>query len=150
MSGIREATINALQGAQLSRHLGRPTRNAIKNTRKELGKIYAAAKTTHEDFLMGNRFGYAAAVLSSRQFITAFNSVCPVGDELADNWEFLIPDRPATTHPNITATTPDNDRRQKVAEWKEFSEQWERFEAYEHVFKDKLEAAYDSHYFQTL
>ena len=48
MSGMREATISALQGAQLSRHLGRPTHNAIKTARKELGIIYVAAKTTHQ------------------------------------------------------------------------------------------------------
>ena len=99
MTGIREATISALQGAQITRHLGRTTRNAIKKTRKELGIIYAAAKTTHKDFAMGFRFGYAAAILTLRQFITAFNSVCAVGDELQDNWEFMVPQRPTTTNP---------------------------------------------------
>ena len=150
MSGIREATISALQGAQITRHLGRPTRNAVKKTRKELGIIYAAAKTTHEDFQMGNRFGYAAAVLSSSQFITAFNAVCAVGDELADNWEFLIPQRPQITNPDIDENTTDTERRQMVAEWKEYVEQWERFDAYEMVFKEKVEAAFDSQYFVTL
>ena len=127
MSGIREATINTLQGVQLSRHLGRPTRNAIKTTRKELSMVYAATKTTHEDFLMGDRFGYAAAVLSSRQFITRFNNVCAAGDELPDTWEFLIPGRPATTHPDIDENTPDNERRRLAAEQRELIEQWERF-----------------------
>ena len=150
MSGIREATISALQRLQLTRHLGRPTRNAIKKTRKELGIIYAAAKTTHEDFLMGNRFGYAVAILSSRQFITAYNACCAVGDELLNDWEFLIPQRPHTTNAAINATTSDTDRRRMVAEWREHVEQWERFDAYEHVFKDKVEAAYDSQYFLTL
>ena len=75
MTGIREATISALQGAQLTRHLGCPTRNAIKKTRKELGIIYAAAKTTHEDFVMGFRFGYAATILTSPQ-MTAGHLEC--------------------------------------------------------------------------
>ena len=105
MSGIREATISALQGAQLTRHFGRPTRKAVKLVRKELGMLYAAAKTTHEDFLMGERFGYAAAVLTSNQFITAYNRVCQVGDELDDQWEFLIPLQPSVTDPDI-----DNNR----------------------------------------
>ena len=82
MSGIREATISALQDVQLTRHHGRPTRYALKQSRKELGIIYAAAKTTHEDFEMGWRFGYAAAILTTSQFTTAFNAVCPTGDEL--------------------------------------------------------------------
>ena len=75
MSGIREATITALAGAQLTRHFGRPTRKAVKATRKELGIYYAAAKTTHEDFLMGERFGFAPAILTSKHFITAYNQV---------------------------------------------------------------------------
>ena len=37
-----------------------------------------------------------------------------------------------------------------VADWKQHVEQWERFDAYEHVFKDKLEGAYDRNYFTTL
>ena len=149
MSGMREATISALQGAQLSRHLGRPTHNAIKKARKELGIIYAAAKTTHEDFELGSRFGYAAAILTSRQFRTMFNEVCQVGDELAVDWEFAIPTRPATTDPSIDETTGDNERRRKVALWNEQIAQYERFDAYEHVFKEKLEGVFDEKYFIT-
>ena len=122
MSGIREATISALQGAQITRHIGRPTRNAVKESRKEIGISYAAAKTTHEDFLMGWRFGYAAAVLTTAQFTQAFNKVCNVGDELDAAWEFLIPQRPSTTNPAIDENTPDNERRTIVAEWKQHVE----------------------------
>ena len=146
---MREATISTLQSAQLSRHLGRPTFNAIKQARKELGMIYAAAKTTHEDFQLGDRFGYAAAILTSRQFRAMFNDVCEVGDELDEDWEFDIPQRPTTTDPSIDDTTTDNDRRRKVALWNEQIAQWMRFDAYEYVFKKKLEAAFDAKYFVT-
>ena len=150
MSGTREATITALAGAQLTRHFGRPTRKAVKLTRKELGIHYAAAKTTHEDFLMGDRFGLAPAVITSKQFITAYNQVCAVGDELDPDWEFIIPTQPKTTDPTIDHNTSDTDRRRMVAEWKEHVEQWNRFDAYEQVFKSTVEAAYDSQYFDTL
>ena len=150
MSGIREATISALQGAQLTRHFGRPTRKAVKLVRKELGMLYAAAKTTHEDFLMGERFGYAAAVLTSNQFTTAYNRVCQVGDELDDQWEFIIPQQPSVTDPDIDDTTTDADRRRMTAEWRAFVDQWERFDGYEYVFKVKLEASFDGQYFATL
>ena len=150
MSGIREATISALEGTQLTRHLGRPTRKACKQTRKELGIIYAAAKTTSADFPLGSRFGYAAAILTSKQYINIYNQVCEVGDEFEDDWEFEIPVRPATTDPDIDDNTGDADRRRMVAEWKEYVAQWERFDAYEHVFKTKLIQAYDSQYFETL
>ena len=57
---------------------------AVAQRCKELGIIYATTKTMHEDFQLGSRFGYAAAVLSSRQFITRFNNLCAAGDELPD------------------------------------------------------------------
>ena len=138
MSGIREATISALQGAQITRHLGRPTRNVIKKTRKELGIIYAAAKITHKDFAMGFRFGYAAAILTLRQFITAFNSVCAIDDELQDDWEFMIPQRPTTTNPAIIEIMTDTERRKMVAEWTQHVEQYGRFDAYETPIYDLI------------
>ena len=99
---------------------------------------------------MGFRFGYAAAILSSRQFITAFNSVCAVGNKLQDDWEFMVPQRPTTTNPAIVEIMTDTERRKMVAEWTQHVEQYKRFDAYETVFKEKAEAAFDSHYFQTL
>ena len=150
MTSIRESTISSLDTSHLTRHLGRPTRQAVKHTRREIGIIYAAAKTTHTDFLLGSRYGYAIAILTSKQFINAYNRVCGVGDELEDEWEFEIPVRPTTTDPSIDDDTSDADRRRKVAEWSEQIAQWERFDAYEHVFKMKLEAAYDSQYFEVL
>ena len=150
MSGLRETTISALTGTQITRHYGRPTRQAVKQTRRELGIIYAAAKTNHAEFQMGQRFGYAAAILTSKQFIASYNRVCAVDDELNEDWEFLIPQPPATTNPDIIDTTTDTMRRKMVAEWNEQVKQYERFDAYEHVFKEKLEAAYDSQYFDTL
>ena len=50
-----------------------------------------------------------------------------------------------TTNPNIVEITTDTERRKMVAEWTQHVEQFERFDAYETVFKDKVEAAYDSH-----
>ena len=150
MSTQKETTISSLENTHLTRHLGRPTRQAVKDTRRELGIIYAAAKTTHPDFLMGSRFGYAIAILTSKQFINAHNRICDGGDELDDDWEFEIPTRPTTTDPSIIQGTNDADRRKKVAEWNELLVQWERFDAYEHVFKNKLEGAYDKQYFTVL
>ena len=37
-----------------------------------------------------------------------------------------------------------------VTKWAQHVRQYERFDAYKTVFKEKLVAAYDSHYFQTL
>ena len=119
MTSIRETTISSLDARHLTWHLGRPTRQAVKHTRRELGIIYAAAKTTHTDFLMGSRYGYAIAILTSKQFINAYNRVCEPDDELANHWELIIPVRPTTTDPSIDDNTSDADRRKKVAEWNE-------------------------------
>ena len=35
-------------------------------------------------------------------------------------------------------------------EWKVFTSKWERFDAYEHAFKQKLIMAYDSQYSETM
>ena len=53
MSGIRGITISALTGTQVTRHYGRPTCQVVKQTQQELGIIYAAAKTNHGEFQMG-------------------------------------------------------------------------------------------------
>ena len=73
-----------------------------------------------------------------------------VGEELPDDWELLIPQRPAPTNPDIDEDTNDADRRRLTAEWKEYVAEWERFDAYEYAFKQKLVSAYDSQYFETL
>lgn len=150
MSGTKESTISSLASAHLTRHLGRPTRQAVKDTRLELSIIYAASKTVHAEFLLGSRYGFASAILTSKQFINAHNRYCEDGDELDDDWDFEIPTRPATTDPAINNTTTDADRRRMTAEWTEQHQEWERFDAYEHVFKEKLEGAYDSQYFDVL
>ena len=150
MSGVREATISSLEGKRLTRHLGRPTTAAAKKTRGEIGAEYAAAKTTHEDFPLGSRFGFAAAVLKPYQFIDAFNSVCELADELDEYWEFDNPERPETTDPTATGNITDATRRRKEANRKELIAQWERFDAYESVYKTKIEEAYDAQYFESL
>ena len=118
MSGVREATLTALDRVSITRHLGRPTQQAIKLSRREIGIEYAAAKTTHEDFPMGTRFGYASAILTPKQFTNAHNRVCEAGDELEDDWELLIPTRPATTNPAINDDTSETDAKKLKDEWK--------------------------------
>ena len=41
MSSVREATISALEGVSLTRHVGRPTLKSVKLTRHEIAKVYA-------------------------------------------------------------------------------------------------------------
>ena len=118
--------------------------------RRELGEIYAQTKTEHEDFLLGSRFGFAAAILTSSQYINAYNRVCPIGDELGDDWEFIIPDRPPTVHPDLADADDDGERRSLEAHQKAQIAEWDRFDAHEYVFKGALIDAFDEQYTKAL
>ena len=91
---MQETTLRVLQGATLTTRPGRPTLKSVSKTRNEISAAFAKAKTSHKDFPMGERFGYAAAVMKPRKFIRLHNAVCPTGQELADNWVFNHPERP--------------------------------------------------------
>ena len=80
--------------AALSRKPGRPTLKRVSETRNEISAAYAKAKTSHDDFPMGERFGFAAAVMRPKKYIRLHNDVCAAGSELAANWTFVHPDRP--------------------------------------------------------
>ena len=150
MSSVREATISALDGVSLTRHVGRPTLKSVKLTRREIAKVYASTKTTHPDFLLGSRFGFAAAILTPKQFINAYNQVCEEGDELGDEWEFLIPQQPEASDPELENAEDEAEERRMTARWKQVVAHWDKFDAHEHVFKQKLEEAYDAQYFDGL
>ena len=94
MTSVRESTISALQSSRITRHEGRPTRQAVKATRLEIAMKYAAAKTTHLDFPYGTRFGFAAAILTPSQYITKHNAACVPGEELDAAWVFDAPEKP--------------------------------------------------------
>ena len=146
MSKTREATMRALQGATLDRRVGRPTRKGVNLTRNEISAAYAAAKTSHPSFPMGERFGYAPAVMKPKKFIKLHNDACAAGDELADNWTFVHPARPPAYDDGIGGTAGDVLRRKKEATHGDKIAQWDRFDALETVFKGALEEAYDGAY----
>ena len=77
MSAVREATLTSLEGKRITRVLGRPTIKSVKQTRKEIAAEFAKAKTTHEAFPLGSRFGYAAAILPSATYIAAHDKANP-------------------------------------------------------------------------
>ena len=149
MSSVREATISTLEGKRLTRVLGRPTIKSVKLTRKEIGAEYAKAKTTHKAFPLGTRFGFAAAVLRTELYIAAHNKANP-DDELDPEWEFEHPSRLASYDATAVGNVTDATRRKKEAERNEINREWERFDAYETVFKEKIEEAYDAQYLEAL
>ena len=111
---------------------------------------YAAAKTTHLDFPFGTRFGFAAAILTPSQYITKHNKACVPGQELDAAWVFDAPEKPSPTDPDIDDATTDAERRHWTANWNEQINEFDRFDAHEAVFKEKLFEAYDLSYWVTL
>ena len=49
---------------------------------------------------------------SHRNIIATFNRVCGIEDELNKDWEFLIPQQQATTHPDINVHGKAQNRSQ--------------------------------------
>ena len=111
---------------------------------------YAEAKTTHLDFPYGRRFGFAAAILTPAQYLQKHNAACIVGEELDDAWVFDAPEKLSPTDPAIDGATTDAERREWTANWNEQISEFDRFDAHEIVFKDKLYEAYDLSYWVTI
>jgi len=146
MSTTRDAALKAFQGASLTRHVGRPTLKGVSQTRNEISAAYAKAKTQHDSFPMGERFGFAAAIMRPKKYIRLHNDVCPARDELNDAWTFTHPDRPSAYDAGIAGQVGDVTRRRKEAAHNDKIVQWDRFDALETTYKDAIEEAYDAAY----
>ena len=130
MSAVRETTLTSLEGKRLTHVLGRPTIKSVKKTRKEIAAEFAKAKTTHESFPLGSRFGYAAAILPTSTYLAAHNKANP-NNPLDPAWEFDPPDRPDSYDSTAVGNITDATRRKKEAEHNEEIREWERWDAYE-------------------
>ena len=149
-TSAREIAVRALEGRTLTRVPGRPTMRAVNKTRNEITAEYAKAKTTHPDFPLGSRFGFAAATMKAARFIRLHDLQVQAGDELDPAWEFTYPERPSAYDASITGQMADATRRRKEEERKEALSQFDTFDGYKQAFKEKMELAYDASYFATV
>ena len=150
ISAARELAVKALEGKVLTCMPGRPTMRGVNKTRNQITAEYAKAKTSHKSFPLGSRFDFAAAVMKTTKFIRVHDNQCVDGDKLDPTWTFDYPERPATYDASITGQMLEATRRRKEEERKDALMQFDTFEGYELVFKEKLELAYDAAYFATL
>ena len=127
-SAARELTVKALEGRVLTRMPGRPTMRAVNKTRNQITAEYAKAKTSHQSFPLGSRFGFAAAIMKTSRFIRIHDNQVAAGDELDPNLIFVYPDRPATYDASITGQMLDTTRHKKEEERKDALMQFETFE----------------------
>ncbi len=73
-STVGKTTIKALVGKRLEHCVGRPSYEAVEETRHEIAREYAKAKTLM-DFPLGKKLGFAAAILKPTDYVTLHNKL---------------------------------------------------------------------------
>ena len=79
---VREDTITELTATDITKWGDRPTHASVETMRKEMTKKAAAIKTGYDAFLLGTRFGYAAAIMLTAEYKVRVNKIEPL--ELED------------------------------------------------------------------
>jgi len=69
---------------------------------------------------------------------------------LDDDWEFEPPGRPESYDPTATGSIQNASHRKKEAQCNEVIRKWERWDAYETAFKQKVEEAYNAQYLEQI
>ena len=128
--------------------LGRPTREHANKMCGAIAAVYAEAKTSHNSFPLGSKFGFSAAVLKKDKYISLHNTVATsisATTNLATTWSFVHPIRPDTYDDTILAVHPEVSRRKKEAQRAELITQYETFKVYGEAFKEKLSSPVTRH-----
>ena len=62
-----------------------------------IAAVYAEAKTSHDSFPLGSKFGFSAAILKNYKYISLHNTVATglaATSNLATTWSFIHPSWP--------------------------------------------------------
>ena len=126
----RETAMYKLEAKTLQRMLGRPTHEHVKKMHGEISVVYDEAKTSHDSFPLGSKFGFSAAILKKEKYIALHNTVATgiaATANLAITWSFTHPSRPDMYDDTILAVHPGVSRRKKEAHQAELITQYEIF-----------------------
>ena len=74
MTSARNTAVQKLESKLLQKCLGRPTREHVNKMRGAIAAVYAEAKTSHESFPLGSKFGFSAAILKKDKDIDLHNT----------------------------------------------------------------------------
>ena len=99
-----------------------------------IAAVYAEAKTSHDSFPLGYKFGFSAAILKKGNYIDLHNTVATglaATANLMTTWSFTHPIFPDTSEDMILAVHPDVSCHKKEAQWAEIITQYEIFEGYD-------------------
>ena len=75
MKSARDTAVQKLETKLLQRMLGKPTQEHVNKMRGAIAAVYAEAKTSHESFPLGSKFGFSAATLKKGKYIALHNTV---------------------------------------------------------------------------
>ena len=106
------------------------THKQFNKMRGAIAALYAKAKTSHESFPLGSKFGFSAAILKKDKYIALHNTVATglaATANLATTWLFVHPSRPDTYDDTILAVHPKVSRRKKGAQRAELITQYKTF-----------------------
>ena len=84
--------------------------------RGTIAVVYAEAKTSHDSFPLGSKFGFSAAILKKYKYIALHNTVetgLAATAHLAAPWLFAHPSHPYTSDDTIFAAQAELYRRKK-------------------------------------
>ena len=148
MTSARDTAVQKLETKTLQRMLGIPTHEHVKKMRGAIAAAYAEAKTSHDSFPLGSKYGFSAAILKKEKYIDLHKKVATgliATTNIATIWSLTHPSRPDTYDQNILAVHPDVSRRKKEAQRAELITQY-KFEGYEEAFKEKIVLTCDEAY----
>ena len=89
MKSERETAVHKLKAKSLQRMLGRPTREHVNKMCGAIAAVYVEAKTSHDSFPLGSKFGLSAAILKKYNYISLQNTVTTglsATENLATTW----------------------------------------------------------------
>ena len=67
--------VQKLDSKSLHQMLGRPTYEQVNKMRGAIAAVYVEAKTSHESFPLGPKFGFSAAILKKDKYIALQNTL---------------------------------------------------------------------------
>ena len=88
----RYTAVHNLESKSLQRMLGRPTREHVNKMSGAIRAVYAEARTSHESFPLGSKFGFSAAILNKDKYIALHNTVATsiaATANLTTTWSFV-------------------------------------------------------------
>ena len=137
---VRQDTITELTETDITKWAARPTHASVENTWKELTKRAVKIKTRYDTFPLGTRFGYAAAIMLTADYIEKVKKINPL--EIDDTWIFKAPIQPELYDPEIDRVTPDKGIPKMEAAWTTNRKYHEIYLRVEDAMKNLIVKAY--------